>query len=1131
MTRTTRYFAVITGAFILAIAPVAMDAQVVTGPKKLFPNLKSNIERPLRYTPDGQDFVIENGGEFFNRPLYGSNTAFRVDAGDMPEFALYLPGRGGNLRFGIRTVSGKAKWLHETASITARYRPGEMLYEIRDPLLGNNAVLHVRAIALHQTDGLIVRVDADNLLPSESIELLATYGGANGQRGRRDGDIGTEAVPIGEYFQLSPEACRDNRYEIDAARARFTMRSVATNATLTGQFPAAAKLAVADAFAYGNGTGCQPVGLESSAPILISATPLGANTSLYFCIQRINDQDAGRATASDLAEYQNVTTHDRLDAKPASVAIPLAPPFTSDELPQIFDDTAQHFATLRNQIAVDTPDPFINASVAALNVATDATWDEQLGAVMHGAIAWRTRLLGWRGPYSMDALGWHDRARRHLAYWATRQNTGQIPDKLPPPDEDANLARSETALHSNGDMSNSHYDMNTVYIDALFRHILWTGDLDFAKQVWPVIERHLAWEYRLFRREFGPEKLPLYESYAQIWASDDLQYNGGGTTHGTAYVYYHNKQAARLAHALGGTDKATAYEKEAALIARAAEKYLWLPEQGMFAEYRDLLGNQLAHPSAALWSFYHAMDCGLFTPEQARSAVRYANTHYHAIPVRGPGVPEDEDYQVLPTTDWMPYSWSINNVVMGENIHTAHAFWKADRPEYAFRLTKSALLASMFMGICPGNVGTLNYLDVYRRESQRDFSDGGGVTARAIVEGLFGIQPDALAKTLTITPGWPAKWTHAALRHPTVSVSFECAADTDTYIVTQNFSTPQTLRLQLLPRGGVPDVTINGNPAPAPRCIDTLTGVRLEIEIPDSIAATRAEITINWPVTKGDPRAFVAYPAWSTDRSVSDKKAKPIAEPFDWHKSLPKKTKFTNVPLAPYFNDSVTQIFKNEYRSPRSPHVSLAMPIQGIGAWAGHVHATAEIDDIGLRALAAKNNNLIRMPNGVTFATPGDKTAHNILYTAIWNNYPTQAVIPIEGRARHAYFLMAGSTYWMQSRIDNAELIVTYADGTTARLALRNPDTWWPIDQDLFYDDYQFHCATPPLARIDLKTGNIRIHDKETVKGTGRRIPGGAATVLHLPLDPDKELRSLTLRTLANEVVTGLMSVTLERPN
>jgi len=115
----------------------------------------------------------------------------------------------------------------------------------------------------------------------------------------------------------------------------------------------------------------------------------------------------------------------------------------------------------------------------------------------------------WAGadPDALDALGWPERARQHFTYWAGRQNVAPIPAKLPPADVKNNLARSESALHSNGDLSNSHYDMNLVYIDALFRHLQWTGDLELARTLWPVIERHLAWERRLFRREFRAGKI------------------------------------------------------------------------------------------------------------------------------------------------------------------------------------------------------------------------------------------------------------------------------------------------------------------------------------------------------------------------------------------------------------------------------------------------------------------------------------------------------------------------------------------------------------------------------------------------------------------------------------------------
>jgi hypothetical protein len=91
-------------------------------------------ERVLRYHPEGEDIVITNGNRRFTRALYGTNTAFRVEAGDLPEFALYMPGMGGNIKFGL--INGKeSKWLINATRITARYRAGSM-FMIEDAMLG-----------------------------------------------------------------------------------------------------------------------------------------------------------------------------------------------------------------------------------------------------------------------------------------------------------------------------------------------------------------------------------------------------------------------------------------------------------------------------------------------------------------------------------------------------------------------------------------------------------------------------------------------------------------------------------------------------------------------------------------------------------------------------------------------------------------------------------------------------------------------------------------------------------------------------------------------------------------------------------------------------------------------------------
>ena len=88
---------------------------------------------------------------------------------------------------------------------------------------------------------------------------------------------------------------------------------------------------------------------------------------------------------------------------------------------------------------------------------------------------------------------------------------------------------------------------------------------------------------------------------------------------------------------------------------------------------------------------------------------------------------------------------------------------------------------------------------------------------------------------------------------------------------------------------------------------------------------------------------------------------------------------------------------------------------------------------------------------------------------------------------------------------------------------------WWPIEQDYFIDDFAFRRPEPIPPRIDLKTGHIRITKWADFKGKGGTVAGGAATVVDMPLRADKELSSLTVRTLANEVVIGLISATLVR--
>jgi hypothetical protein len=125
---------------------------------------------------------------------------------------------------------------------------------------------------------------------------------------------------------------------------------------------------------------------------------------------------------------------------------------------------------------------------------------------------------------------------------------------------------------------------------------------------------------------------------------------------------------------------------------------------------------------------------------------------------------------------------------------------------------------------------------------------------------------------------------------------------------------------------------------------------------------------------------------------------------------------------------------------------------------------------------------------------------------------------------------MAGSTHHMQSRFDNGEVKIEYLDGTTEKLVLRNPETWWPIEQDYYDDGFAFNPGVSQPVRVYLKTGAVNTRGYQVLnKNKGNKIDGGAATLLDLPLNAEKQLKQLSLKTLANDVVIGLMAITLVR--
>jgi len=137
----------------------------------------------------------------------------------------------------------------------------------------------------------------------------------------------------------------------------------------------------------------------------------------------------------------------------------------------------------------------------------------------------------------------------------------------------------------------------------------------------------------------------------------------------------------------------------------------------------------------------------------------------------------------------------------------------------------------------------------------------------------------------------------------------------------------------------------------------------------------------------------------------------------------------------------------------------------------------------------------------------------NIAFTSLWDNWPPSVSIPIHQSVDTVWLLVCGSTFPMQTRIANAEVRFRYADGQVEKLELVPPFNFWMLcpwggcDYDYDLDVFSLPKQPPPQVQLG---NNCR------------------AMVLSWKLRRGVRLEDLTLETLSQDVVVGLMGVSLE---
>ena len=232
----------------------------------------------------------------------------------------------------------------------------------------------------------------------------------------------------------------------------------------------------------------------------------------------------------------------------------------------------------------------------------------------------------------------------------------------------------------------------------------------------------------------------------------------------------------------------------------------------------------------------------------------------------------------------------------------------------------------------------------------------------------------------------------------------------------------------------------------------------------------------------------------------------------DWRKCDESLTKSCEcVDLSKAFNDRVTEIFKHEYRSPRSPYCSLQIPLarlRRLVLWRQVAAGDRRCQAAGRSGAGGP----VRQPAGDSRlprrGPASSRTSCSPRGGTISRRRPT---FRSAGRARHAWFLVP------------ARRIRCTRSWTTARSSSRTPT-----------ERAERLAAAQPdhlvAHRGRLPDGHRRLlHPRPAIRrgSTWARAEPRCWTCRSIP---SRELRSLTVRCLANEVVVGLMSVTVLRP-
>lgn len=1080
-----------------------------------------------------QNYTVENGsitglntGRYNNRPLYINNTNAFVLAGDQPIARLAKD----QFLFGTFMLAvernGKTKWLQQYQQIKSIYRPGKMGWEVSDA--GFEGIkMSIEVLPMAQTTGMAVRAVTEGLRPGD--QLIWAFGGAKWFKNQ---NLSWKMDVMGQPELLTwgfvPEDCKNNSVELKDGNFLLSLPDEKEPGkklfTVAGTCSASSKTVVTDASKWSN-PAMENSAVHPELPLLVGRIFSENNQPVYWAFEAFRS--------------------------------PKTPGFSGILNPEVaFTEGAKRTDNFEKRLKINTPDPYLDAVARASVAAIDGTWYPPV--FVHGAMQWNNRFPGWRTVFGGTMYGWHDRVKAQARFYTGFQvKTSDKKEAKADPVSLLTEQHADSRFYGVGRINKDQnfYDMQTQFFDQLVEEYRWTNDPELVGFLREALELHLIW----VRDCFDPDGDGVYESYINTWPTDSQWYNGGGSAEETSYAYRGHLAARDMARNAGDAEAEKYHNMMLEKIKKGFFSKLWITEKGHSGSYREQGGHERLHTDPWLYSIFLPVDAGLVSHEQAIESV-----YYSEWALQNDKLP-DGGRQVW-TSNWVPGIWSVRELWPGDNYHLALSYFQAGLPNDGYAVFRGTFLRTAYHHISPGNLGGV--------QGGIDFGDCIHTFSRTLVSGLFGYQPDYPNGKVRIAPQFPPAWNNASIELPDVKIGFS----RDASAVHYSIGVARAANLELLlpvQSGQLKNVTINGKKAnwkltPGVGCglirIETESLMKAEVVIETGeflpyqapevlevnkgdnlkIAATNASIirvmdpqnileseqikngALSAKLTgaKGFHTVLAEVSANKVPQlrvfriKISDPEAD-AKEAARFVENAPANAAFETISISNQLNADLTAIYKQKYLSPRPNTVSVRLGTDGYSPWTfwhwKSLPPEIKTDQVNSMLDGA---NRLKTPQGVPFAwNSGEK---NIAFTSMWDNYPNKIDLPVNQSGDAVWFLVSGSTNVMQCQIANAVIRLNYADGQTDSLELVPPVNYWNLST------IDSHATAPGQgSRTDYTSETDRFCVPAKLPETVRLGENCRAMLLNLKMRPGVVLKSVSLETLSQEVVVGMMGITV----